>query len=670
MRRDNTPWRPVQAAALEWQEHDTPFSEHFEDVYYSRDNGLQESRVVFLQGNDLPRRWQSHNGGHFCIAETGFGTGLNFLMTWLAWRKLPQPRPDLHYVSVEKYPLNHKDLARCLQSWPIPPELSAALLDNYPGLLPGQHRLCFDGGRVRLDLWWEEAGEALADLAQRGQALVDAWYLDGFAPSRNESMWSSALLSSIATLSRPGATFATFTAAGQVRRDLQQAGFEVTKAPGYGRKRERLHGTIVPGRASPTRLDDTPWDIPDRRAPPPEQALVLGAGLAGCTIAAALARRGIRVTVLERDALATAGSGNEQGILYTRLSRKHSTLVDFALQSYRFASDFYRGMFERGELREEIDGLLCGNFQQSDKIEEMAVLRTALQEVPELAQVLDARNANALLGISQESGGYWYPGSGWLRPPAVCRALLDHPGIQLQENCGEVTLQRDGTQWQARSAGRVIAQATCAVVATGTSTQSMEQLNWLPLQSIRGQTTQIPASPGTLQLQAGLCHEGYIPPARQGSHCIGATFDVHDSDNAARTADHRHNIERLATAVPEWREALTSLDPGSLKGRVGYRCASPDYLPAVGPVPEYTAFVESFADLRRNAKQTITHHGAYLPGLYLSTAHGSRGLSSAPLTAELLASMICTEPGPLSRELSRALAPARFIIRDLSRNRI
>ena len=114
MRRDNSPWRPVQSAVLRWSEGGTPVSTVFEDVYYSRDDGLAESRHVFLEGNDLPRRWRGHAHPHFCIGELGFGTGLNFLLTWQAWRAMPPPRPDLHYLSVEKHPLTRGDLARAL----------------------------------------------------------------------------------------------------------------------------------------------------------------------------------------------------------------------------------------------------------------------------------------------------------------------------------------------------------------------------------------------------------------------------------------------------------------------------------------------------------------------------------------------------------------------------
>jgi tRNA 5-methylaminomethyl-2-thiouridine biosynthesis bifunctional protein len=670
MRRDNTPWRPVTPAALHWNDADDPISTEFGDVYYSRDNGMEESRYVFLQGNDLPRRWRRHSHRHFCIAETGFGTGLNFLLTWQAWRELAEPRPDLHFLSIEKHPLTKEDLAKALANWPALESLAAALVDHYPGLLPGQHRVLLERGRITLDLWWEDVADALPDLASRGQALVDAWFLDGFAPARNACMWSRQVLHAVARLSRPQASFATFTAAGQVRRDLLDAGFEVNKAPGFGRKRECLRGHIKNTAIAREPTTDTPWDIPRTIAATPDSVLVVGGGLAGCTVAAALSRRGISVTLLEKGELARAGSGNDQGILYTRLSRKHSSLTDFALQSFRFASQFYRAMFQCGQLTTGLDGALCGSFHQSDNSAELIALGEVLTQLPELAQVLDAQQAEAVLGIEQTSAGYWHPGSGWLRPVSVCRALVDADNIEVIEGCGELALEASAGQWRAVVNGSVMASAPCAVVATGTAASSMQQLAWLPLQAIRGQTTHLPTAQAFAGLRAALCHKGYIAPAREGVHCIGATFDLRDDEQALRTGDHHHNLASLADAVPAWRETLTALDPATLAGRVGYRCASPDYLPMVGAVPDVTAFLRDYAPLRKNARQTIAIEGDYMPGLYLSTAHGSRGLTSAPLGAELLASMICAESLPLSRELCRAVAPARFIMRDLARNRI
>lgn len=670
MNRENTPWLPLQAAAIEWSDTGAPHSSTFDDVYFSREDGLAESRYVFLQGNQLPQRWEQPNtAGSFCIAETGFGTGLNFFMTWQAWLALPEPRRPLHYLSLECHPLQASDIRRALAHWPELRPLVEELLTNYPGLLPGQHRLQLAAGEITLDLWWEDVSLALPELASQGRPLFDAWYLDGFAPAHNQAMWTPEIYRAMAELTRLNGSFSTFTAAGHVRRGLAEAGFAVSKVTGYGRKRECLQGTlrtVAPARAAA----NTPWDLSDQPPEKPGHAIVLGAGLAGCTAAAALARRGIKVTLLEARQFASGGSGNEQGILYTRLSRKHSALTDFALQSFRFAANIYREAFASGLLCKGQDGALCGSFHLGASDRDLQYLQEALLAVPDLARVLTPEHASETLGLAQDETGLWFPDSGWLRPVSVCASLLGQDGIELVEDCGDIELSRQGGLWHAHSADTTLARAPCVIIATGTGTVNLDQLNWLPLQSIRGQTTQLPATDKSRSLSAALCHEGYIAPARNGYHCIGATFNLDDCTTELRDKDHQANLQRLASALPAWESELRQLTVNKLEGRVGFRCASPDYLPLVGPVPDRHSFIETYAGLRKNARQLIAQRGPSLPGLYLTCGHGSRGLSSTPLAAELLASQITGEPLPLSRELCRALSPARFLIRDLARNRI
>ncbi|MFT6286938.1 MAG: tRNA 5-methylaminomethyl-2-thiouridine biosynthesis bifunctional protein [Alcanivorax sp.] len=667
MNRDNTPWRPAVTAEIDWQEGETPYANTFADFYYSSEDGLSESEYVFLQGNKLTERLSQHTRDVFCLGETGFGTGLNFLLTWQAWRNSPEPKPRLHYVAMELIPLTHQDIARALARWPALGEFAEALLDAYPQTVKGPHRLLLDGGKVMLDLHFEDAIDVLNDMAQRHTPFFDAWFLDGFTPSRNDAMWQPSLLSAVGQLSRAGCTLASFTAAGQVRRDLQNAGFEITKAPGFGRKRECLRGTLVRPHTF-REFYDTPWDLPGEKYAEPKSAIVLGGGLAGCSTAAALARRGLKVTLLEENALANGGSANDQGVLYTRLSHKHSSLVDFSLQSFLFAVKLYRGLFANGALETQIDGELCGCFQRLPNADTRALLNEAYQGIPELAQIVSAHEASELTGAKQTEGGYWLPQSGWLHPGAVCHALLRSTNIEVLENYGKATLEGSNGGWQATSNdGRTIT-ADCAVIATGTAAVDNRELSWLPTKSIRGQTTHLPSSSPFSDLRSVFCHRGYIAPGRAGEHCIGASFNLEDDELGLRDADHRGNLDQLGAVVPEWREPLQSLNTATMDGKVRFRCTSPDYLPMAGPVPDHDAFLQTFAALRNNARQHIAIKGNYVSGLYLNTAHGSRGLSSTPLAAELLASQICGEPSPLQRSQERALAPARFLIRDLIRS--
>jgi tRNA 5-methylaminomethyl-2-thiouridine biosynthesis bifunctional protein len=661
------PWRPLATAALDWEPTGAPRSRRYGDIYFSPDDGPAESRHVFLDGNGLPERWQRHAAPVFRVGELGFGTGLNFLVTLETLRRQAPAGLRLHYWAVEAEPLRREDLARCARA--LPPVLAApaaALAAQYPPPVPGVHRLLFDGGRVVLDLCWGDAAAALADLASHGRGWFDAWYLDGFAPAKNAALWEEALWPDLARLSRPGATVATFTAAGRVRRGLAAAGFAMAKREGFGAKRESLHGRLTTP-LSAARQDSTPWDLPEHTPAAPSNALVIGAGIAGACAAAALARRGVAVTVLEAGPVAGRGSGNAQGVLFTRLSHRHAPLTDLALLGYLDAARCYQSLFDAGRLRTGDDGELNGCFQMAGPKVRLDLLAPVLASVPELAEVLDPPAAAQRLGVTPADSGLWLPHSGWLHPAAACRALLAGNGITLEAHCGDVALSRGDGRWQALAADGRSWSADIVIVAAGVGSTGLADLEWLPLRPIRGQVSALPAAalPGTLR--APFCHSGYVTPPADGTLNFGASFAPGDADRTLREADHRHNLEALADAVPAWAPALKALDTATVDGRAELRCGAPDYLPLAGPVPAPDAFRERYGALSRNARAVVAARAPCVPGLYVSTGHGSRGLSSAPLAAELIASQACDEPPPLPRPLMRALAPARFILRDIVR---
>ncbi len=658
-------WCAVPAAQLQWHQ-DQPQSTQFSDIYYSSDSGLDESRYVFLQGNDLPARWSGQST--YSIFESGFGTGLNFLNTLQSWLKDARASDYLHYTAVEKFPLRKDDLSRALGAWPQLHLQSEPLLAQYPPLIPGQHRLLLEDGRVRLDLWFCDLHECLESLQQDPGVGIDSWYLDGFAPARNPDMWTQSLYDSMAALSRPGAGFSTFTAAGHVRRGLEQAGFAVDKVQGYGRKREMLKGAL---NAPPRQRQHTSlqWHRPANHIPLDSDIVIIGAGLAGAHTAAALASRGRRVRVLDAGSAAGAASGNTQGVLYTRMSHRPSALNDFSLHSFSYALRHYRTMFSQGLLRQGQHGEFCGVLQLQNIPDSGSLLHQTVDSLPELCRYLDAEQAAVESGLADCPEGLYFPWAGWLQPAAVCKALLANPLIELKENCGELYLQQHDDCWRIIDTDKQsIAEAETVVLAAGSnSNQLAPDSEWIPLQSIRGQVSHLPSQGSLVALKTVICHDGYLPPAHNEEHCIGATFDLKDPDPQLRADSHQFNLDKLKQALGI---ELADVDLSDMGGRVGFRCASPDYLPMAGPVVMRDSLLEHFGFLRKNARQLSSARADHHPGLYLSTAHGSRGLTSTPLCAELLASQICDETAPLPVNLQQALSPSRFLIRDLIRNRI
>ncbi len=258
----------IKQAVIHWDKKGTPISDYFDDVYFSSQNGYEETRYVFLTQNNLPARFESHASSHFVIAETGFGTGLNFLATWQLFEQFLKKHPKaclqaLHFISFEKYPLTLSDLKKVQAAWPSLAPFSDALCAQYPSTkhsftAPGLHSLFFAKGKVRLDLWFGDINHTLKALYKKRltekedkrksdkneQGLIDCWYLDGFTPSKNPSMWTQPLFDHMAMLANIDCQLATFTSAGFVRRGLISAGFSIEKVPGFGYKREMLRGKL------------------------------------------------------------------------------------------------------------------------------------------------------------------------------------------------------------------------------------------------------------------------------------------------------------------------------------------------------------------------------------------------------------------------------------------
>lgn len=649
---------------LDWQDGE-PVSRRFGDVYFSRSSGIAETRHVFIDGNRLRERWASlAPAGAFVVGETGFGTGLNFLCAWALWEETAPRAARLHFVSVEAYPLARADLARALALWPELDRFRAALEPAWEAFAPGWHRLAFASGRVRLTLVVGDAARALPRL----DAAVDAWFLDGFAPARNPDMWSPAVFAQVARLARPGGTFATYTAAGEVRRGLEAAGFAVRKATGFGRKREMLAGTLE-------RPPPSTWRAPWFARPAPHaaerRAVVVGAGPAGAATAASLAARGWTIEVIERRGAPGPGAATQhQGILYAHPSPHPTVLNELALAGLQYSARLLRA----GLVPDPRDRDLCGVLQLAyDAHEAQRQAGVAALGLPQpLVQRVDRAAASAIAGIEMPQGGLYLPGSGWVHPPALCAALLDHPAIARLDARDAVCLEHGEGQWTVRDARAMLARASVVVIAAGADSAQFAPTRHLPLRAIRGQITLLPATPASTALRTVLCGEGYVAPVRGGVHSLGATHKLRDRATDVRAAEHVENLDRLGRLAPALHAALGAgqLDPEALSGLAGLRCSSPDHLPVVGPLVDAGEFVRTYAALARDATLALESSAPWLDGLYANTAHGSRGLITAPLAGELLAAYLDGEPSPLPGPLAAALHPSRFLLRALVRRRL
>jgi len=659
----------IEMASIRWNEYGEPVSNHYDDIYFSTESGPKETRHTFINQNFLPERFAALTPGqHFVVGETGFGTGLNFLGTWQCFDQHAPVESRLHFISTEKYPLTTADMAQALSLWPDLAIYSQQLVNQYPSMTAGQHRLVFSNGRIVLTLL---CGDILNTLPKL-EASVDAWFLDGFAPAKNPDMWQPELFQALAEKSSSEATCATFTAARRVRNGLEKAGFMIEKVPGFGRKRDIVRGRL----AQPAATNDQPiWFQQPKPLHSEKQALIIGAGMAGAATAHSLAERGWQVRVIDtHDKPASEASGNPQGMLYTRLSGNSTVLTRFISEGYLYTLS----LLKRLEYQKTTDdtlwqktGLIQLAFSEGEQQRQQRILESS--QYPEaLLQGLDAEALSSLAGLPLSSSGLYFPDAGWVHPPSLCKQLLDHPNIEFAGNLQVSSLTHEGNQWHIQTMSGISLASEVVVIACGHLSSKLAQTQHLPLKSIRGQITQLPATINSKKMKAVVCSEGYIAPAWNNSHTLGATFNFDDDSTECRQQDHDTNLQNLATYTPGIFDALSDseLDSTQLNGRVSFRCTTPDYLPAVGPVVNAESFKEHFAPLRKNAKHRFTGMPEQPAGLFITTGHGSRGLVTAPLAADVLAAYICNEPSPVPQDQRHALHPSRFMVRNLIRNKI
>lgn len=651
---------PLQHAQIDWDEQGRPHSRHYDDVYFAVNEGIDETRHVFLGQTRLAERFTAM-APHACvvIGETGFGTGMNFYCAWQLFAQHAHADARLHFVSVEKFPLDRDDLARAISLWPELAAYSQPLLAQYVAVHPGYQQFTFEGGRVTLTLLIGDVLEQLPEL----DAQVDVWFLDGFAPAKNPDMWTPALFAQLARLSHPGTVLGTFTTTGWVRRSLVEAGFAMKKVPGIGKKWEVMSGAYVGPPPAPT----APWYARPPSGDGPRQAVVVGAGLAGSCTAASLARRGWQVTVLERHAAAAQeASGNPQGVLYLKLSAHGTALSRMILAGFGYT----RRQLEHLQRGEDWDA--CGVLQLAFDDKEAARQDKLVQAFePGLVHALTKDQAQAAAGITLPAGGLFYPEGGWVHPPALCRQQLEHPNIRLVPHQEVLSLHKVAGRWQAWAGDQLLADAPVMVLASAAEVKRLEPCAGLPLKRIRGQITRLPATPQSQGLGTVVCAQGYVAPARCGEHTLGASFDFHSTDLPPTAAEHEGNLALLDEISPDLslRLGATGFNVQALEGRAAFRCTSPDYLPIVGPLADEPAFAQAYAALARDARQVPQVACPWLEGLYVNSGHGSRGLITAPLSGELVAAWVSGEPLPVPRTVAEACHPNRFALRRLVRGR-
>ncbi|MCU4339060.1 FAD-dependent 5-carboxymethylaminomethyl-2-thiouridine(34) oxidoreductase MnmC [Acinetobacter dispersus] len=617
----------LQTAELDWELVDgieVPISKQFGDVYFSKDNGLLETRHVFLNGNDLTERLSElKDFQYFCVGETGFGTGLNILTLWQLWQQVrPDNHSHLHTISVEKFPLNKADLIRALNVWPELKPLAEQLIQQYPLPIAGCHRLSFPEERFSIDLWLGDAQDIFPSIPKT--QAVNAWFLDGFAPSCNPDMWQENVLNHIVRLSEFGTTFASFSVAGVLKRGLKQHGVHISRPRGFGHKREMLKAIWSDSSQALTDSTDAAPEIkvqsklaPTASNSRPRQIAIIGAGIAGLSAAWAFAQRGHQVTIYEQNEPLSGASGNPLALLNPKLcpiEQAHEHLITL---SWQHALNFYP------------------RFKAFRPIQ---VQQMALKNADELLSLSEQYPSGVLSTQDQQDviPETDYPSlalhqAGAVSPQQLRDEILLHPNIKIEKaKISRLNSADNQTElWQDQ---QLIATADDVIVCCAKQSAELFE-NYPMLKPIRGQVSWVDNSAQPLTLDQAYSYGGYCMQLDATQLILGASFYPNRDDVEVLAEDHVHNYELIHSIFPEYAQQLPSTE--TWQGRASVRAQSLDYFPLLGKMQNHQK-IYTFAGL------------------------GSKGFLFAPLCSEVLAALVLGELCPIPQSLLDKLNPQRF----------
>jgi tRNA 5-methylaminomethyl-2-thiouridine biosynthesis bifunctional protein len=617
----------LQTAELDWELVDgieVPISKQFGDVYFSKDNGLLDTRLVFLNGNDLTERLsQLSNYQYFCVGETGFGTGLNILTLWQLWQQIrPNNHSHLHVISVEKFPLSKADLIRALNVWTELKPFAEKLIEQYPLPIAGCHRLSFPDERFSIDLWLGDAQDIFPSIPKT--QAVNAWFLDGFAPSCNPDMWQENVLNHIVRLSDFGTTFASFSVAGILKRGLKQHGIQISRPRGFGHKREMLKAIWRNASQEGTDTTDSKQDITIQNesgtassAAVQRQIAIIGAGIAGLSSAWAFAQRGHQVTIYEQNEPLSGASGNPLALLNPKLCPIEQAHEHLMTLSWQHALNFYP------------------RFKAFRAIQ---VQQIALKDADELLGLVEQYPENVLTANTTlecfpetELPSLTLHEAGAVSPHQLRDEILQHPNINIKKaKISRLEPIKNQTMlWQDQQS---IARADHVIVCCAKQSAELFE-NYPVLKPIRGQVSWVENTKQPLALNQAYSYGGYCMQLDTSQLILGASFYPNRDDAEILREDHVHNYELIHSVFPTYAEQLPSVD--TWQGRASVRAQSLDYFPLVGKI--------------QNADNIYTFAGL-----------GSKGFLFAPLCSEILAALILGELCPVPQNLLDKLNPQRF----------
>jgi len=651
----------MQYTNLIWRDGQ-PYSELFDDIYYSSGGteaiaGESEFNHVFFKHNNLAQRW--HESDCFVIAELGFGSGLNCVLTIRQWLKHcvnSNTRKTLHYIAIEKHPLSAGSVAALVSRYAELKPICDEILKSYPPAVEATHcRSLFDN-QVVIHYKFMDVEKALND----ENLKVDAWYLDGFSPAKNPAMWSADVFNKVAVNSADAASCSTYTSAGFVKRNLQQAGFEVAKVKGYGEKREMLVASLKQKISPILYYKNNPWFV---AAPTvgyeAKEITIIGAGVAGLAVAFSMMKRGWSVTIIDKHGeIAKQASSNPAAIVYPRLSVNNEVDTQFYVAAYCYSLyvlDLLQGELSTG--KSSIAFWFDDGLQQSFDRKRITDILQHFQFNKDFMEVVEQENRKQTVLLD-------YKKAGVVLPQMLCEKIVQVCGSSLKIVRGQVdAISRHNNKWSCFSNNKLINESDCLVIANGESINELDDSFDFPVESIRGQAMVINANTASTAFKQTINADVYFTSAIAGQHYLGATYSRLNKNSYV---DREENESLLTSLEKIYPDSFTLMD--LKESWVGFRCMSKDRVPIVGALPDRDFFDEEYADIHHGKHHKPYPAACHQSGLYITAAHGSRGFTSSFLSAEIIAAEIAGEPSPVNKKTLNYLSPSRFIVNKLKRS--
>lgn len=580
--------------------NNTLFSEEFDDLYSSAKGAVAECNHVFIKGNNLNERFENlGENSKFYIGEIGFGIGINFLTTCKSWLDHTKQNQVLEFYSFDKYLFRLSDFKTLNVSCPDLKEYISELERNYPRNIQGAQKISLFGGRIILNLIIGEIDNTQEYIKLMDK--VDAWYFDGFSPSKNPDLWSIKLFKCIHKSCHENTTFSTYTSSGLVKNNLTESGFNHSRAMGFSDKRHMLKGTV---------------DTQLKKNTSNTKVAVIGSGIAGCVLSYTLAKKGIEVDLYEKsDSICSGASSHELLVTYPRLSAHDTAFGSFTLHSYIFATNFYKQL--KTDTWKKTGVIILNHDAATEKRQSSLLEKRADGEI---YRYIDPDEASEISGIDIKLNGLIYEDAGYILPEEMCKFLIESPKINIFTSSHIKSIKKNREVFNLNIGEKKFEYQNVCVCA-GSETANIVDIDGISIK--RGQVTHIESLDNISRIKLPICAKGYISPRVNNIHLVGSSYsDSEDTDLSEE--EHLYNLNNLKLVIDEEMNVIT--------GQTGHRAVSKDHMPVVG----------------------------MKDGIYINTCHGSRASVTAPISAEIIASMIVDEAPPLMGRELESLSPERF----------